>query len=59
MGVAEGVDLEGTDVGGEEEEVLCCRGEHVPGVKVEERHEEVEPHSSGCRDHKVGENVIS
>ena len=59
MGVAEGVDLKGTDVGGEEEEVLRCRCEHVPGVEVEEGHEEVEPHSRGGRDHKVGEYVIA
>ena len=59
MGVAEGVDLEGADVGGKEEEVLCCRGEHMPGVKIEERHEEVEPHCRGGGDDKVGEDVIA
>ena len=42
VGVAEGVDLEGADVGGEEGEVLGRGGEHVPGVEVEEGHEEVE-----------------
>ncbi len=42
MGVTERVDLEGADVGGKEGEVLGCGGEHVPGVEVEEGHEEVE-----------------
>ena len=42
MGVAEGVDLQGADVGGEEGEVLRAGGEHVPGVEVEEGHEEVQ-----------------
>lgn len=36
VGVAEGVDLEGADVGGEEGKVLCRGGEHVPWVEVEE-----------------------
>lgn len=42
VGVAEGVDLEGADVGGKEGEVLGCGCEHMPGVEVEEGHEEVE-----------------
>ena len=41
VGVAEGVDLQGADVGGKEGEVLGGGGEHVPRVKVEEGHEEV------------------
>lgn len=40
--VAEGVNLEGADVGGEQGEVLGGGGEHVPWVEVEEGHEKVE-----------------
>lgn len=42
VGVAEGVDLQGADVRGEKSKILGGRGEHVPGVQVEERHEEIE-----------------
>ena len=38
VGVAEGVDLERADVGGEEGKVLRGGGEHVPRVEVEEGH---------------------
>ena len=59
VGVAEGVDLEGADVGGEEGEVLCRGGEHVPGVEIEEGHEEVEADSGGCGYHEVGEEIVT
>lgn len=59
VGVAEGVDLEGADVGREEGEVLGRGGEHVPGVKVEEGHEEVEAHGGGGGDDEVGEEVVA
>lgn len=59
VGVAEGVDLEGADVGGEEGEVLGRGGEHVPGVEVEEGHEEVETQRGACRDDEVGEDVVA
>ena len=42
VGVAESVDLQGADVGGEEGKVLRARGEHMPGIKVQEGHEEVD-----------------
>lgn len=42
--VAEGVDLQRADVGGEEQEIGAGGGEHVPWVEVEEGHEEVETH---------------
>lgn len=59
VGVAEGVDLEGADVGGEEGEVLGRGGEHVPGVEVEEGHEEVEADGGGGGDDQVGEHVVA
>ena len=42
VGVAEGVYLEGADVGREKGEVLGRGGEHVPGVEIKEGHQEVE-----------------
>ena len=59
VGVAEGVDLQGADVGGEEGEVLCGRGEHVPGVEIEEGHEEVEADGGGGGDDEVGEDIVA
>ena len=59
VGVAEGVDLEGADVGGEQGEVLGRGGEHVPGVEVEEGHEEVEADGGGGGDDQVGEDVVA
>lgn len=47
VGVAEGVDLEGADVRGEQGEVLRGRGEHVPWIQVEEGHEEVKASGRG------------
>ena len=57
--VTKGVDLEGTDVGGEEDEVLCRRGEHVPGIEIEEGHEEVESYGGGGGYDHVCENVVA
>jgi len=57
--VAEGVDLQGADVGWEEDEVLGGGGEHVPGVEVEEGHEEVEADGGGGGDEEVGECVVA
>lgn len=59
MGIAEGVDLEGADVGGEEGEVLGGGGEHVPGVEVEEGHEEVKADGCGGGDDEIGEDVVA
>lgn len=59
VGVAEGVDLEGADVGGQEHEVLARRGEHVPGVEVEEGHDEVEADGGEGRDDEVREDVLA
>ena len=59
VGVAEGVDLQGADVRGEEGEVLRGGSEHVPGVEVQEGHEEVEADGGGSADDQVGENVIA
>lgn len=59
VGVAEGVDLEGADVRGQEGEVLRRGGEHVPGVEVEEGHEEVEADGGGRGDDEVGEDVVA
>lgn len=59
VGVAEGVDLQGADVRGQEGEVLRGRGEHVPGVEVEEGHEEVEADGGGGGDDEVGEEVVA
>lgn len=57
--VAEGVDLQGADVGGEEHEVGCGAGEHVPRVEVEEGHEEVNTDRGSGRDNEVGENIVT
>jgi len=59
VGVAEGVDLQGADVGGEEGEVLRRRGEHVPGVEVEEGHEEVQAQGGARGDDQVREDVVA
>lgn len=59
VGVAEGVDLQRADVRGEEGEVLRGRGEHVPGIEVEEGHEEVEADGGGGGDDEVGEEVVA
>lgn len=45
VGVAEGVNLQGADVRGEKGKILGGRSEHVPGVQVEERHEEIKAYS--------------
>lgn len=59
MGVAEGVDLEGADVGGQKNKVLDGGGEHVPRVEVEKGHEEVETEGTSHGDDQVGEDVVS
>src|SRR5690606_18320877 len=41
VSVAEGVDLEGHDVARQHHKVLECRCNHVPWVKVQERHDNV------------------
>lgn len=57
--VAERVDLQGADIRREKGEVLRGRGEHVPGVEVEEGHEEVEADGGGGGDDQVGEEVVA
>ena len=42
VGVAECVYLEGADVGWEKGEILGRGGKHVPGIEVEEGHQEIE-----------------
>jgi len=59
VGVAKGVDLESANVGGEEHEVRGGGGEHVPGVEVEEGHEEVDAYGGTSGDDKVGEDVVA
>ena len=59
MGVAEGVDLQRADVGGQEGEVLRGAGEHVPRVQVHEGHEEVQADGRDGADDQVGEDVVS
>jgi hypothetical protein len=57
--VAKGVDLQSADVGGEEHEVGCGAGEHVPRVEVEEGHEEVDTDRGASRDDEVGEDIVT
>jgi len=57
--IAECVDLKGADVGREKEEVLAGGGDHVPGIEVEDGHEEVESNCGGHGDDEVGEDVVS
>lgn len=57
--IAEGVDLERADVGGQEGKVLGGGGEHVPGIKVDEGHEEVETDGGADADDQVGEDVVA
>ena len=57
--VAEGVDLQRADVGGQQGKVLRRRGEHVPGVQVQEGHEEVEADGRARGHDQVGEDVIA
>lgn len=59
VGVAEGVDLERADVGGEQGKVLRRGGEHVPGIEVEEGHEEVEADGGAGGDDQVREEVVA
>ena len=59
VGVAEGVHLQRADVGRQEGEVLRGRGEHVPGVEVEEGHKEVEPDRGNGGHDQVGEDVVA
>ena len=59
VGVAEGVHLQGADVGGQQGEVLRRGGEHVPGVEVQEGHEEVEADGGGGTDDQVCEDVVA
>ena len=59
MRVAEGVDLQGADVGGQQHEVGGRGGEHVPGVEVQEGHEEVDADCGTRRDDEVGEDVVA
>lgn len=48
MPIAEGIHVEDVDVGGHDQHVLRERGEHMPGVQIEERSHEVEP-KGGCQ----------
>lgn len=59
VSVAEGVDLKGADVGREEGKVLRRGGEHVPGIEVEEGHEEVDADGGAGGDDEVGEDVVA
>ena len=59
VGVAEGVHLQGADVGGEQGKVLRGRGEHVPRVEVEEGHEEVQADGGAGGDDEVGEDIVA
>jgi len=59
VSVAEGINLECADIRGEEGKVLGCGGEHMPWIKVEEGHEEVETHGRARGDDKVGEDVVA
>ncbi len=59
VGVAEGVDLEGADVRWKEGKVLGCGCEHMPGVEVEEGHEEVEANCGTGRNDEISEDVVA
>lgn len=59
MGVTECVDLESDDVRWQHQEVLCRRCDHVPWVKVQKGHEEVDPQSGCGGDDEVSEDVVS
>ena len=59
VGVAECVHLESTDVGREEGEILRRGGEHMPRIKVEERHEKVETDGGSGGNDEVGEDVVA
>jgi len=59
MRVAEGVDLQCADVGGQQHEVLGGGGEHVPGIEVEEGHEKVEADGRCGGDDEVCEDVFA
>lgn len=57
--VAEGVDLQRADVAGEEHEILCGGGEHVPWIEVEDRHEEVKADGGSGGYDEVGKDVVA
>ena len=57
--VAEGVHLQHADVAGQQHEVLAEAGEHVPGVEVDEGHEEVQADGGAGRDDQVREHVVA
>lgn len=59
MRITKRVDLEGANVARQQGEILRGGGEHVPGIEVEEGHEEVE--ADGCRggDDEVREDVVA
>ena len=59
MRVAEGVDLQGADVAGQQEKVLAGRGEHVPRVEVQERHGKVQTNGRGHGDNEVRKHVVT
>lgn len=59
VSVAEGIHLKGADVGRKEGKVLRRGGKHMPGVEVEEGHEEVDADGGAGGDDKVGEDVIT
>ena len=57
--VAEGVHLQRADVRRQQGEVLRRRGEHVPRVQVQERHEEVQPQRRARGYDQVREDVVA
>lgn len=57
--VAEGVDLQGANVRGEESEVLRRGGEHMPWIEVKKGHQEVEAHGRAGGDDQVREDVVA
>ena len=59
MCVAEGVHLQSANVARQQDEVLGGRGDHVPGLKVEERHHKVQADCRGGTNHQVCENIVS
>ena len=59
VGVAEGVYLEGADVGWEKGEILGRGGKHVPGIEVEEGHQEIETDGGAGGDDEIGEDVVT
>ena len=59
VGVAESIHLQRADVRRKKSKILSGRGEHVPRVEVEERHEEVDADCGASGDNQIGKDVVA